>query len=91
MANPLLTKGEGQFATTYQNNYPVGQQELVYTNYVPSNQANSYNSYVVGAGNAGTVRNTTTVVEQGSVAPPKITFNHPSGYAQNSTYSIKII
>ncbi len=83
MANPVLIRGEPQYTTTYQN-YPVGQQEVVYT--TTSNQpATSYN-YVVGAGNtASTVRNT-TAVEHSIAAPPKITFGHPTGgYAQTST------
>ncbi len=89
MANPLLSKGETQYISTYQNNYPVGQQEVVYTNYATSNQPSSSYNYVVGAGNAGSTVRNTTIIEQGSVAPPKITFNHPSGYAQTNTYFIK--
>lgn len=93
MANPVLLNGTNQYSTTYQNNYPVGQQEVVYTNYVTSNQPSASYNYVVGAGNAAnassTVRNTT--VEHSIAAPPKITFGHPSGgYAQTNTYFISL-
>jgi hypothetical protein len=86
VANPVLLNGTGQYTTTYQNVYPVGQQEVTYTNYAASNQPNTSYNYVVGAGTAGsTVRNTT--VEHSIAAPPKITFGHPSGGYAN-TYSI---
>ena len=86
----MLPKAEGQYTSTYQNNYPVGQQEVVYNSYAASNQPNaSYNYVVGGAGNAGSTVRNTTLIEHGSVAPPKITFNHPSGYAQTNTYSLK--